>query len=145
MNNATIINSIKEKLDVMLGKNFQYGAHIHQVTKYKIDPDRDRVYIHTDHNTYDRTFDAFFEFISMFKSLNIPEVPEQKKEEIIVRQVNDNDLISLRDILMDNITKIKADKSFIPQAEAIKGNVDSIINLAKTDIAYMAFFKQSKK
>lgn len=144
MSSGTVINSIKEKMDTMLGNSYEYGSGIHHVLKYKIDPDRDRVYITTDQNIYDRTFDAFFEFIALFKAVQLPDVHEQKRG-IIVRQVSDNDLVSLRDILMDNIQKIKTDKSYISQAEAIKGNVDSIINLAKTDIAYMTFFKSTKK
>ena len=43
----------------------------------------------------------------------------------------------LKDILMENIEKVKADKDYIPQAQAVKDNVDSILNLAKTEIEYL--------
>jgi len=38
---------------------------------------------------------------------------------------------------MENIEKVKADKDYIPQAQAVKDNVDSILNLAKTEIEYL--------
>lgn len=145
MNNGTIITRIKDTLDEMLGKSYTYGSNVVKILRYKIDPARDRVYITADNNyEFDRTFDAIFEFLGMLHPVKNNEIAPPENG-IIVRQVKDEDLVNLRDILMDNITKIKNDKSYIPQAEAIKGNVDSIINLAKTDIAYMAFFKNSKR
>lgn len=41
---------------------------------------------------------------------------------------------SLREILMDNITKVRADKTYIEQSKEINSNVKSIIDLAKTEI-----------
>jgi len=130
----TVIKGIKEKLDGMTGKTFEYGRNPHTIKKYEIDPARDRVYIHTDKSVYDRTFDSFNDFISMFKPV-INDVGLLMG--LPVRQVSGEVIASLKDVLMDNIAKIKADKSYIPQAEAIKGNVDSVIDLAKTELAYM--------
>lgn len=40
----------------------------------------------------------------------------------------------LQKILMDNITKVQKDKSYIPQAQEINNAVKSMIELAKTEI-----------
>lgn len=43
----------------------------------------------------------------------------------------------LKNVLLENIRKVQASKDYIPQAVAIKDNVDSIITLAKTEIEMM--------
>lgn len=45
---------------------------------------------------------------------------------------NGQDLVS---ILKDSIEKVKADPAFIPQAVAIKENINAIIDLAKVEAA----------
>lgn len=43
-------------------------------------------------------------------------------------------ITSLKDILMDNIQKIKDNKEYIPQAQAINDQAKSVIDLVKSEI-----------
>jgi len=40
----------------------------------------------------------------------------------------------LSDILMNNITKVQADPSFVPQAKEVRDNVRELVNLARVEI-----------
>lgn len=43
---------------------------------------------------------------------------------------------SLKDVLLDNIKRVQENKEYIPQATAINENARTLIDLAKTEIAY---------
>lgn len=47
----------------------------------------------------------------------------------------------LREILMDNIRKVQADKEFIPQAAAINEQLKSIIDMRKTEVDVLKLLK----
>jgi len=44
----------------------------------------------------------------------------------------------IEELLMDNISKIQRDKEYLPQAREVNANIKSLIELAKTEIEYMA-------
>jgi len=46
-------------------------------------------------------------------------------------------LAQLRDVLLDNISKVQKDKDFVPQAREINNSVKEVCNLAKIDIEYI--------
>ncbi len=51
----------------------------------------------------------------------------------------------LRDILMDNIEKVKEDKNYIPQAQTINDNAKALIDMAKTEVDLYKAVSQLKK
>lgn len=50
---------------------------------------------------------------------------------------NNNHFKELREILKSNIEKVQESKEYLPQAVAVRDNVQSIIDLTKNEIDYM--------
>jgi hypothetical protein len=124
----------------MKGRTFEYAKQKHTVQKYTIDEGGETFEVKTDLNTFKRKFESAAEFfkywfeskenITMDKAVakvGTDENPEIR--EMIVKENSlSDDLVS---ILKDNITKLKANPSYINQAKAINNNVNSILNIQK--------------
>lgn len=52
---------------------------------------------------------------------------------------------NLANIIMDNITKLKTDKAYIPQAQEINNAVKTMIDLAKVEVEYMKTINSMRK
>ena len=64
-------------------------------------------------------------------------IPSKESDLLPVKyemSINRDTVGSLKEILMDNIKKIQANKEYIPQASEINNQVKSIIDLAKAEI-----------
>ena len=146
----------KEKIantaEGMLGKSFMYGVNVVQVLNYEINEERERFYLWTSRKAdpYDRPLNTALEFItSEFREVNNTVTPFPGTNLQVIQQPEDFQMLKtpglaleVKDILMDNIRKVQTDRNYIPQAEAIRENVDTLIELAKTEIAYVAVMKR---
>lgn len=65
----------------------------------------------------------------------LPSHKEPSRTPIKVGVLSDT-LIQLKDVLMDNITKVQESKEYVKQAKEINNSVKEVINLAKLDIEY---------
>jgi hypothetical protein len=135
----------------MLNKQYLYGSHIITVLDYDINEERGRFYLWTDRKTepYDRPLDAVQPFLSEFRPVsNVPAVVpnDQQQQSNLPAMLGSPELASqLKEILLENIEKIKSDKEYIPQAEAVMANVNGMIDLAKVEVGYiMALAKLNK-
>lgn len=140
MSNEEQMTLIKSALDNMIGGTYLYGNHTIRIMDYKINEQRERVYVITDKKEYDRPFESILDWINnlqLVPSRAVVQVPNSGSTLLPEAQVNSSVIKELKEVLLDNIRKIKESKDYIPQAEAIKANVDSVIGLAKTEISYM--------
>src|SRR5690349_9627737 len=131
-NDEELMQLISKQLDEMQGKYFEYGNAKHRIDRYHINEERGRVIITTDRKQYDRPLDAALEFLNLFEPVaerSISVMPQSPGYQLPEKQINGSVIKELKDILMDNINKVKADKNYIPQAQAVKENVDAIIEL----------------
>ena len=133
-------NSVNELLDEMTGKLFLYNGD--QVRVLRWSPMGDRVNLVTD--KWDMKIDfgdvkeRAKEFLPVDEEETLPAVTGNNMPAPIAPALIDSTTIAkLRDVLMDNIEKVKADKNYIPQAQEVKAQVDSVIDLAKTEIEMM--------
>ena len=51
------------------------------------------------------------------------------------------ELQNLKEIILDNIQKVKEDKDYIKQADAINKSIGTLINMAKLEISYIKAIK----
>jgi hypothetical protein len=147
-----------ETLKEMKGKSFVYGETLHQLIDYSIDDVREKVTIKTDKKLFDRNYDSVAEFLTYFKLVVEAETIDESNqvERSIVTTNNQivqssavyeehaalaKDLIG---ILKENINKVRTDKNYIPQAQAINNNVNSIINVTKLQLDVYKQFKGKK-
>jgi hypothetical protein len=128
-------NKIKTALECMVNNRFMYAGQTHEIKNYIVDTDNEKCSIITNLGTYDRKFENMTTFLSYWKpvKLPIPAVENNNTNDhltVILAQENDlsNKLIS---ILTENIEKIKQDKEYIPQAQAVNNNINTIVNIAK--------------
>lgn len=142
---------MKEKIiktvNKMLNKQFIYSTVTTTVLDYDINEDRGRFYLYTDRKEepYDRPLDTALNFLKEFSPvINVPAiVPDHPAAP---QMLGASDLaVQLKTILMDNIEKIKTDKEYIPQAQAINDNVKTVIDLAKTEVAYVAAMNKNNR
>jgi hypothetical protein len=142
MNNKTFLKT----LEFMKGKTFQYANQIHYLVDYSIDEQREKVTIRTNLKQFERGYDSAEEFLSYWKPANtmaIQKTSESNESAIMLEQENSlaDEMIT---ILKENIQKVKTDKNYIPQAQAINNNINSIINVKKLQLDVYKQFKPKK-
>lgn len=146
MKNDEITELVETTLESMIGHRYMYGATNHTITRYRINKERGRVTVITDKKEFDRPIDAAMEFLEQFEPIPGRAVAVvQDQPNLPQMQVNSSVISELKDVLMDNIRKVKEDKNYIEQAEAVRQNVESVIGLAKTEIAYMEAYTRMNK
>lgn len=149
MNAEKQVELIKSTLEDMVGYKYVYGGHHHIINGYTIHEDKERVYVQTSRRHFDRPLESALEFLSKFekyeeRSLTVPG-GDRMAVPMITPQITSSTIGQLKDVLLANIEKVKADKGYIPQATAVKQNVDSIIDLAKIEVAYMEAYVRVNK
>jgi hypothetical protein len=148
--NENQIELITEILVGMKGNYYDYGRTQHRIVSFRIDEARERVYIMTDKKEYDRDFDSVLEFLNLFEATDARPLPAAKQQDAGITVTGTKlETVSafgeLRTVLMDNIRKVQQDKNYIPQAESILTSVSGMIDLAKTEVAYMEAFTRMRK
>lgn len=127
-------DEVEEALNSIKDLPFSYGNKLWKLKSFNIDEEKDRVEMFTHQgNRYDKGFDAIDEFIKQLKTvepIKKESMPPQKKEGTISEII-----IAMKDILIDDIERIKNDAKYIPQAKARNNNVNSLINLARLQLA----------
>lgn len=134
-------NVFLKKLESMKGKTFVYGNTIHCVIDYTIDEQNEKCTIKTNLDTYVRKYESMDKFLQYWNpQANIvvkgAEQPKEREDnpelELAVYAEQGKSLADeMIGILKDNIAKVQQSKEYIPQAQSINNNVNSIINLAK--------------
>jgi hypothetical protein len=148
MNNRKFLDTLKE----MKGKSFVYAKQTHTILDYSINDQRELVNIKTDKKLFERGYENVEEFLTYWDP-----IVEAQSEELTV--VNDNSSAvstevvfqennslakDLIEILRENIDKVRKDKNYIPQAQAINANVNSIINVTRMQLDVHKHFRPKK-
>jgi hypothetical protein len=111
---------------------------IYKLLSYQIDDDR--ISIATDRDWLETTYYNLQLFMEEFIIVETPEVIEDRKPPVALQKKTSvlptEQLIGIRDILLDNIKKVQEDPSYIKQAQSVTNSVNALVNLAKTEIQY---------
>ena len=126
--------NIIEKLQNMVGKNYLYHTYEYKMLGFSIEDSEIRIF--TDKRTIKGK--ATKEFLNEF--LPIEEEPEQKGSLQLLP--DKKQMMDLKEIILENIRKVKEDKSYIAQANSINKNINTLLNMAKLELEY---FKAMKK
>lgn len=132
-------------IESMRGKTFQYANNIHYIVDYKIDEENQKCTIKTNLSSFERSFESMDEFLKYWQPVsNITAFQSQPDQDLQLSTfIHEEDNLSARliEILNDNITKVQNNKDYIPQAQAINNNINTIVNIAKMRIDFMKYFK----
>lgn len=128
---------LKDKLDNVVGKPYNYHGKNITIEKYK-EVAGTNVVIFVNGSPFKNLY--FYELEEFLNDLCVPAaeilkpqqiaVPEQKLK--VFEPTKENE--EIKQTLMDTLKKIKADASYIPQATAICNVVSQIVTVQKTEI-----------
>lgn len=122
---------LEARLESMISKSYMYNATEHRIMAFKIFPDQ--VMIVTDKAWKNIPLTKINAELENF----LPIEPEKgKNDAIVLSSINENQK-SLSKTVMENIEKIKADASYIPQAKAVNDQIKTMIAMAKVEIDLM--------
>ncbi len=134
---------IKEKLDMMVGKLYMYEKENHRVLGWNFVGET--VTITTDIGSISFLFPDADQKLSEFLKVEDSLAPISNNFEQYRPAVLGSVASELKDVLVDNIRKVQADKDFIPQAQAINDQAKSIIDLAKLEVEFIKAITYLKK
>jgi glutamate/tyrosine decarboxylase-like PLP-dependent enzyme len=131
--------TLRDRLDEMTGRFFIVNGNSEKVESWQL-LDEDTVSIKTDQDEYQFPFDLADERLKR-DFLPVEDGLDTVSKNIPLRACNTETLASLRDIMLENIKKIQADKEYLPQAQEVSKSVGVIVDLAKTEIEYFKAIK----
>lgn len=143
-------NRITNFLELMIGNEYMIDGYNERVMDYTFRTNT--VQVKTDRVSREFSEEQFFKFyenclpvaddMEEMKSYNSTVLPSASSQ-LPSKQVSyhasfDSSTFSdLRNILMNNIENVQKDKGYLDQAEAVRDNVQSIIDLTKNEIDYV--------
>lgn len=148
MNNPKVL----AKIETMIKQYYLIDGMEEKVLLYKLMPNT--IKVTTDRYTREFSAEQFHEWAQKCIPLNTKdkesnqetveavemETPKPKSETgVVVYQpsFSSANFSDLREILMANIKKVQTEKEYLPQAVAVRDNVQSIIELTKNEIEYV--------
>lgn len=133
--------NIADKLNGMKGKLYLFNKESEErVIRSAFNEESGMITIETDVEIHRVSLTDSHQYLSLFEPLEgVARV--MKKELTTVSKTN---VTLLKDTLFDSINKIKENKDYIPQAQAINDQVKSLIDLAKAEIEAVKVLHQLK-
>lgn len=129
------------KLAGMMGKTHQHKGTNQIYFFQSFNKNGDEIIVATDKEWLNTTVYDLNVFMNNYLPVKMTEgeVVVIKKPETVgdlpaLKTIQADTITMLRDTLMENISKVKADAAYIPQAKEIGNNINAIINLARTEI-----------
>lgn len=82
---------------------------------------------------------------SLAAQSNRVQLSSTQQQVAYVPSFNNSHFAELRGVLMANIERVQDDKEYLPQAVAVRDNVQSIIDLTKNEIDFMKTVNRMKR
>ena len=117
---------IRERLLPMLGKHYRYKGEVYFFQGLELQGEE--LHLHTDKKPFIFTNRAIAGFFMQDCELTeaLPAIPKPNP--------NDEVMAELKGVIMDNIRKVRSDPEYIPQAQAMAKQVQTLINLANLEL-----------
>lgn len=136
----------------LLNKKVMYGNRIVQITGYRIDEERERIYLEIDgkRDAMDR---LIYDSLYLAKQFKVVEenpglqqnMPQNNTAAAAPKLQSDLDAEKLKNILLDNIEKVQKNPEYIKQATAINNQINSFVNITKLQLDYHKAINKMKK
>lgn len=130
-----------EKLQSMMGKHFKSKDNDQVIHFLSMKMDDDQIIIATDNNWITTTP---FDLNVFFQKYEEVIVSERGEVSTIIKDVGiqsnksvtipNNTFLELKNVLLENIQKVRENKDYVPQAKEISNSIGQLINLAKVEI-----------
>jgi hypothetical protein len=139
-------SDLKSKLDEVVDREFNYKGKDVTITSYKIVGGSNVVIFMNDRPT-NFLITEIDEFLSeLYPPLGKQITPEQvvvpKNELLIFEPTKENK--EIKQTLLETLRKVKEDKEFIPQAQAVCEVVSQMVSIQKTEIQMLNILNKRK-
>ncbi len=120
------------KIQQLLNLELEYGIKIITIKGYDIDRGRMKIHTNEKEDHFDYTLEDVPDFLSKFKPLRkVTAVQTSDKDALLIIAANAE---RLKAILVDSIEKVTKDPNYVKQATVINNNVNTIVNITKTQL-----------
>lgn len=124
--------TLTDKLNTMVGKTFMYNTRHYKILSFRISPGENNVQIATDKKWFDFHTNLIDAALKQF--LPVADLMEVNSLQIMPKKDEMNDL---KTIILNNIKKVQKDKNYVGQANSINKSMNTLINMAKTEISLL--------
>lgn len=124
--------NIVDKIDAMIGKSFEIEGKKERIIRREFSEATGTISIITDVQTHSTLLTVAHDYVKKFVQVN--EVAIVTSNQAVGIIGNKSKIDRMYDIMFDNIERLKMDKEFIPQAQAMNEQIKSVIDLAKTEV-----------
>lgn len=121
--------TIAERLKDMQNKTWMYKTKLHKIINYKINDTN--IEIVTDKDWFVIPVNKINVTLAEFLAAE-----EEKRNNINITLFQGNNKLALKDLVIENIEKIKKDPGYIPVAKALNEQLKTMIQMAKLEIEY---------
>ena len=127
---------IEKELQSMVGKTYLYNTRELRVDNYRIKDDL--VIVATDKEIFTWSLDDAGNHIRDFMPVDNEGVTARD----LVVMPDKKQLNNLKAVIMDNIDKVKQDRNYVQQANAVNKSIGTLINVANLELQYMKMLKK---
>ncbi|MFQ5633538.1 MAG: hypothetical protein ACE5I1_32630 [bacterium] len=118
--------TLHQTLNKMIGQLYSYNDQVHKILNFKID--NYKVTIATDQDILEMTAKNAPAELKKFKPVG------SEVSKALASIPRNEEMKSLRDILMDTISRVRNDEGYTTQAHVINKSVNSMIAMAKIEL-----------
>jgi len=118
--------NLRDKLAAMVDQTYMYKTRHHKILSFRLDG---KLTIVTDKGWIE------FELEKAEKNLKEFLPVEAEPDTSLVVLPKRSELVDLKATLLENIKKVREDKSYISQANSINQSITTLINMAKVEIS----------
>lgn len=134
---------LADQLQKMVGNSYRYNgkdlkviALVKNGVHFELDTDSGRIKI-----PLTSTVDDFRKFVPM-ESASSPEKEKPSMALIVTSPGSGGGIEKIKQTVFETIEKIKAEPSYLPQANAITANINTLINLGKLELEAIRLAKK---
>lgn len=134
---------LADQLQKMVGNSYRYNgkdlkviALVKNGVHFELDTDSGRIKI-----PLTSTADDFRKFVPM-ESASSPEKEKPSMALIVTSPGSGGGIEKIKQTVFETIEKIKAEPSYLPQANAINANINTLINLGKLELEAIRLAKK---
>lgn len=122
---------LKNKIESMKGKPWMYNGSVFHIDDYEIT--ENFLIIKTGGNSQRRPLNIAMEYLeSCLPVEQENKLPMKNKPQLLFS--GNGTFEKIKDILMDNITRVQENKDYVNQAKAVNASITNMLHLAKNEL-----------
>jgi hypothetical protein len=123
------------ELEAMKEKAFLYKREVYHFQNYRVQGDN--ITVVTKEKWFDfGAGDELYNFLKQCKEVSEQNVVAAHAPSDLRNPQNNEAIKAIRDILLEDINKVRADPKYVNQAKQVNNNINTLLNAAKLELMY---------